>query len=136
MFTLEQLIKIGGLLQFSLLLASANVPKALNWRENLGRLDPFLRSLFWVYGFFIVMMIIGFGTLSLLNAGALAEGSPLARSLCAFIAIFWLARLITQYAVFDARRFLTTWWLKAGYHSLPLIFAYEAAVFGYSALKR
>jgi hypothetical protein len=33
-----------------------------------------------------------------------------------------VARLAVQYFVFDPREFLTTWWLRAGYHLLTVIF--------------
>ena len=51
-----------------------------------------------------------------------AAGSPLARAFCGFVAFFWLARLAVQFFVFDASEFLTTWWLKLGYHALTLGF--------------
>ncbi|MEO6845924.1 MAG: hypothetical protein ABI443_01305 [Chthoniobacterales bacterium] len=131
---LELLLLIAGALHFAILIASALVPHVLDWRRNLAGLHPFLRRLFWVYGVFIVLMIVGFGTLTLLNAGAMAEGQPVARSLCGFIAIFWLARLGVQIFVFDSRPFLTTAFLTIGYHLLTLVFLYLVIVYGWAAL--
>lgn len=131
---LEILLRLAGLLHFAILSASALVPRVLDWRGSLAGLHPFLRRLFWVYGAFIVLVIIGFGTLTLLNAGAMAAGRPGARSLSAFIAIFWLARLAVQLCVFDCRPFLTTRLLTAGYHCLTVAFVYLSAVYGWAAI--
>jgi hypothetical protein len=133
MNTLQILLLIAGLLHFTILIAGALVPRVLDWRANLALLHPFLRTLFWVYGVFIVLVITGFGTLTLLNAGAMAAGQPVARSLAAFIALFWLARLAVQLFVFDCREFLTSPLLTLGYHSLTLAFIYLAFVYGWAA---
>src|SRR5438874_1230136 len=98
---MKTLLQLAGALQLSVLVASAVVPRVLDWRRNLAGLDAFLRKLFWVYGIFIVLVITGFAALTLLHAGSIAAGEPVARSVSAFIAIFWLARLVVQLAVFD-----------------------------------
>ena len=131
---LQILIQIAGVLHFTILIASALVPRVLDWRTNLATLHPFLRRLFWVYGVFIVLTIIGFGSLTLLDSAAMAAGDPVARSLAALIAIFWFARLLVQLFVFDCREFLTTPVLKLGYHGLTLLFVYLSLIYGYVAL--
>lgn len=131
---LATLIFIAGLLHFGILIASALVPQVLDWRRSLAKLDPLLRQLIWVHGAFIVLVIIAFGVLSLTDATALASGTPLARSVSAFIAIFWSARLAVQFLVFDAKPYLRSVWLKVGYHGLTLVFAYIAAVFAAAAM--
>ena len=110
------------------------IPKALDWRKNLALLHPFLRNLFWVYGTFIIIVIIGFGTLTLRYTGELAAGTPLARGLALFICAFWLARLLVQIFVFDARPFLTNWFYRLGYNGLTLAFIYFVTVYGMAAL--
>jgi hypothetical protein len=118
----ELWIRLGGVVHFCILIASAMVPRLLDWRTNLAPLHPFLRRLFWVYGAFIVLTIACFGLLSVGHAKELVAGTPLARGVCVFIALFWLARLAVQFFVFDARPFLTAWWIRAGYHGLTVIF--------------
>lgn len=130
----EYLILLGGCVQLGVLLASALVPGVLQWRTELARLPKLLRQLIWVHGVFIVLVIAGFGVLSILNASSLAAGSMLARSLCAFIALFWGARLLVQWFVFDASGALTTAWLKAGYHFLTLAFGYLTIVYALAAV--
>jgi len=128
------LLQLAGFLQLSILIASALVPRVLDWRRNLAGLNSFLRKLFWVYGIFIVLVIIGFAALTLLHAAAMASGQPVARSVCVLIAIFWAARLVVQIGVFDARPFLTTWFYKVGYHTLTLIFLYLVLIYAWAAV--
>ena len=132
---MKSLLIIGGLLHFVILIASGLTPRLLDWRGNLATLHPFLRRLFWVYGAFIVLMIISFGTLTLFKADELASATPLARSLCAMIAIFWLARLGVQFFVFDARPFLTTAFRRVGYHGLTFLFSALVFIYGCVALN-
>ena len=132
---MKSLVLIGGLLHFVILIASALTPRVLDWRTNLAALHPFLRRLFWVYGFFIVLIIISFGTLSLVNADELASNTSLARSISAMIALFWLARLAVQFFIFDARPFLTTAFRRVGYHGLTLLFAALVFIYGSVALN-
>jgi ABC-type arginine/histidine transport system permease subunit len=132
-FTLENALLLAGLGQFATLTASALVPKVLDWKTTLRPLPPFLRTLFWTYGVFIVMTIIGMGTLTLLHAHAMAAGDAVARSLAAFIAVFWGARLFVQLFIFDARPYLTNRWLKLGDHALTLAFLYFTTVYAIAA---
>lgn len=132
---MKTLLLIGGLLHFVILIASALTPRVLNWRANLATLDPFLRRLFWVYGSFIVLVIVSFGTVSLFHANELASGASFPRTVCAIIAIFWLARLAVQFFVFDARAFLTTTFLRLGYHGLTLLFTALVFIYGCASLN-
>ena len=132
---MKTLLIVGGLLHFVILIASALTPRVLDWRTNLATLHPFLRRLFWVYGCFIVLIIVSFGTLTLLRADELVSTDPLARSVGAMVAIFWLARLAVQFFVFDARPFLTTAFRRVGYHGLTLLFAALVFIYGCVALN-
>lgn len=125
----------GGLLHFVVLIASALTPRVLDWRTNLATLHPFLRRLFWVYGGFIVLMIVSFGALTLWHANELASGTALSRSICGMVAIFWLARLGVQFFVFDPRPFLTTTFLRLGYHGLTFLFTALVFIYGAAALN-
>ena len=128
------LILIGGMLHFGILLASAAVPQVLDFREQLRPLGRLLRQLIWVHGAFIVLVIVAFGLLSIIFATQLAGGSPLARGVCAFIAIFWILRLLVQFFVFDAKPYLKRWPLALGYHGLTLVFVYHAVAYSLAAV--
>ena len=135
MITLHQLILLGGLGHFAILLASAQVPRVLDWKHELAPLHPFVRQLFWVYGAFIVLTIAGFGVLTLMNVDALAAGSQLARGTAALVAVFWAVRLAVQCFVFDARPYLTNAWRRLGYHTLTAAFVFFTLLYGYLALR-
>ncbi len=130
---LELLIQIAALLHLGLLAAAALTPRVLNWRSQLAQLTPILRQLVWVYGSFIVLVLLGFGTISALYAESLAAGSPLSRALCIFLTIFWLARLGVQLFLFDTALVLDRALLRLGYHTLTVTFLYLATVYALAA---
>ena len=131
---MKLLLQFAAALQLSILIASALTPRVLDWQRNLAALHPFLRKLFWVYGTFIVMVIIAFAILTFLHADAMATREPVARSLCVFIAIFWGVRLFVQFAIFDPRPFLTNRFYQLGYHVLTVAFAFLVFVYGKAAI--
>ena len=117
---LETALYGGAAAQFSILIASSLTPKALDWKGTLAQLPKLLRQLFWIYGTFIVLCSVSFSVITLFHAPELATGTPLARSFCGFVAVFWGLRLVVQIAVLDARPFLTTRLYRIGYHLLTL----------------
>jgi hypothetical protein len=132
---LALLILIGGVLHFGILIASACVPQVLDWRKELAKLDPLSRQLVWVHGAFIVLVIVGFGVLSVALPAELANGTLVARGVCGFIALFWIARLGVQFFVFDAKAYLGNWLLRLGYNGLTVVFMYHAVVYGLAAVR-
>jgi len=135
MATLQTLIMISGILHLGTLLGSAQVPRELNFREELPKLSPLLRHWVIVAGGYIVLDLVAFGIISLLFSKELASGQPLARGVCAFISIFWGIRLLIQCFVFDAKPYLRTLFLKVGYHALTVVFAWHTLVYGFAALS-
>ena len=131
---MKTLVQLGGLLHFAILTASALTPRVLDWNRYLAPLPTLFRQLFWVYGSFIVLIIISFGTISLTNAATLASGDLLGRSVCGMIALFWSARLAVQWFVFDAAPYLTNGFLKLGYRALTLAFITLALIYGCAAI--
>jgi len=130
---LPKLIMLAGAGQLCVLVASALVPLRLNWSKDLQVLSRLHRQMYWVYGGYVVLSIIAFGVISLVNAQALADGSRLSRSVCAYIAVFWGIRLSLQ-AVLDVKEHLTAWWLSAGYHVLTILFVGFTVVYGAAAI--
>ena len=131
---LGSLIFMAGVGQLAVLIASALVPFRLNWRGELQCLSRLHRQMYWVYGGYIVLSIVAFAALSILNSRELASGSALARGFCAYVAVFWGIRVGLQ-AVFDVKDHVTTWWLKAGYFVLTLLFAALTVVYTWAALS-
>lgn len=130
MFTNENLLRLGGIVQLSILIASALVPRMLDWRTELAGLKPFLRRLFWVYGAFIVLTILAMCILSIAFAGEIAASRGLGRGFAAFVLVFWAARLFVLFFVFDAGSLLRTKMMRIGYHALTVAFFVLIAAYG------
>ena len=131
---LPTFILLAGLCHFGILIASALVPRVLDWKGELKHLSPLSRHLIWTPGAFIVLTIVAFGVISVANASELAAGSNVARWFCGFVAAFWLARLGIQLFLFDARPFLTNRLLALGYHGLTGVFTYLGVVYAWAAV--
>ena len=132
--TFADLIRIAGVAQLSVLVATALVPFRLNWKRDLASLPTLHRQMYWTYGGYIVLGIVALGTISLACADELAAGSRLARVVCAYGALFWGIRVGLQ-GVFDVKPYLTAWWLVAGYHTLTVLFVFFTAVYGYALVR-
>ena len=130
---LSTLIWLAGAGQLLVLIASAQVPFRLNWREIFSRLPTLHQQMYWTYGGYIVLAIVGQGLISLLCAGELAAGSNLARGVCGYIAVFWGIRLVLQ-GVLDVKEHLTAWWLRGGYYLLTVLFALFTVVYSLGAV--
>jgi hypothetical protein len=131
---LPRLLLVIGFGQLSVLVASALVPIRLNWRREFAALSPLHRQMYWVYGGYVVLSIVGLGLITITSAAELAAGSTLGRAFSLYAAAFWGIRLSLQ-PVLKVREHLTTWWLAAGYYGLTFFFAAFTAVFLYAALR-
>jgi hypothetical protein len=92
--TAERLLVVGGVGQILLALASLAVPRVLGWREELRRVTPFTRQVFWTYGAYVLGAHVAFGLLTLLHAEWFVRGEGPARAVAAFLAAWWGARLV------------------------------------------
>ena len=131
--TLELLLILAGIAHLCITSAGIVMTFVLDWRKNLTPLDALTRHIIWVHGLFVLLMIVGFGLVSLVFHGSLASGEPLARAACGFIAIFWGIRLVIAFFLFDATPFLKSFPLKLGYHGLTVVFVYFTLVYGLAA---
>lgn len=130
---LPTLILIAGVLHLCITSAGLVMTIVLDWRKNLAVLSPLTRHIIWTHGAFVLITIVAFGAVSLLCPTSLASGHPIARAVCAFIAIFWSLRLLIGFAAFDARPYLSNTALKLGYHGLTVVFAYFSIVYALAA---
>ena len=98
---LRTLIFLAGLGQIVLALASLAIPRVLRWAEETAKLRPLLRQMFWTYGAYIWCTNLAFGLVSALAPDWLLDRSPLAAAVTGFIALYWGARVVIQFAYFD-----------------------------------
>jgi hypothetical protein len=133
--TLVLLIQIAGLMHMGLVCAGLMMPGVVQMRVHLSGVPEFIRRLFWVYYTFIGLCLVSFGWLSFTLAERLAEGSPLARAVCGFLAAFWTLRLIAATFIFDLRPYLTNRYRRFGLHVVNLVFAYLPIIYFLAAWK-
>jgi hypothetical protein len=131
---LATLIALAGVGQIALSVGSLAIPKVLKWPEELARLRPLTRQVFWIYAGYICSSHVAFGLLSVLAAAELTDGSLLAAAVSGFIAVWWAVRLVLQFACLDRRDAppgLVFWLAEA---VLVMLFVGFASVYGWAAV--
>lgn len=88
---------------FCVLIASVQVPYRLGWKEDLAKLTAFNRKLMWVHGGFAVYTIFAFGVMSLFLHDEMLRGDCAALSLAFFIGLYWLLRILVDFAYYSHR---------------------------------
>ena len=96
-------LKVAGVGTIVLALAHLAFPRRLEWREELARLSLLNRQIFWVHTFFVCLVLVMMGLLSVLATDLLLAPTPLARWVVGGFAVFWGARLFVQWFVYDSR---------------------------------
>ena len=129
------LLKLTALTYLGLLAAGLLMPGVVGLRQHLGTLPKFIRQLFWVYYAFIGLSLVCFGLGTFFLADQLAAGTPLARAVCGFLALFWSVRFVAGTFVFDLRPYLTNRWRRAGLAAANIVFTSLPIVYGWVALK-
>jgi hypothetical protein len=132
---LTLLLQIAGVMHLGLMCAGLLMPRVVEMRLHLAKLPTFIRQLFWVYYSFIGLCLVSFCVITILFSDALAAGSPLARGLCVFFAMFWTVRLFAATFVFNMKPYLTTSFRRLGYHAMNIVFAYLPIVYAWAAWK-
>jgi hypothetical protein len=97
----KTLLIAAGAGQLVLILASLAIPRLLRWPEDVAKLRPLTRQVFWTYAGYIWATNLSFGLVSTFAPGWLLDGSPLAGAVCGFIATYWGARVAIQFLYFD-----------------------------------
>jgi hypothetical protein len=129
------LLQLASFTYLGLLAAGLLMPRVVGLREHLRLLPKFIQQLVWVYYLFIGLCLVSFGLGTFLFADQLASGTPLARALCGFLAVFWTARFVVGTFVFDLRVYLTSPWRRIGLTAANLVFTALPFVYGWAALK-
>lgn len=127
-------VVLAGLGQLGLAAGSLWIPRVLGWREETMRLTRLTRQVFWTYSFYIWGTNVCMGALSAFAPATLLDGTPLARAVCAYIALYWGARLLLQLFCYD-RTVVTTATLRLAEATLAILFAFLAATYGYLLLR-
>jgi hypothetical protein len=86
-------VRAAGVLHFATLILACFTPIPPDWDANLAKLPPVHRRFAVSQNAFIGAVIAFCGFICLLFARDLVSGSPLARVVCAGIALWWGGRL-------------------------------------------
>jgi Membrane bound O-acyl transferase family len=118
------------------LVASFQAPVRLGWREDIPKLTRFNQKVFWVYGFYILLCIVGFAVLTWRLHDAFLAGETAARWLAGFIAVFWTVRVLVDVFWYDHRDWPPGNALVAGHALVMSLFCALAAVYWITAFAR
>ena len=131
MRSLLLLLWLGGLVQVAIASANLFLPAKLKYRENLSRVSPIIRQIFFVHSVYIVGVVLLFAALTFGFAGELVSGHGLGRFLAGSIALFWLLRAPVQLLYYDATLRKQNRWGDLAFTSAALFLAvaYGAASF-------
>src|SRR5262245_28468602 len=122
---------IGHLL---VLIASVQVPYRLGWKRDIPKLTRFNQKIFWVYGFYILLCIVGFACLTWLLHDSFLAGESAARALAAFIAVFWTVRVLVDLFWYDHRDWPPGNSLVVGHAMVTSFFCTLAVIYWSAAL--
>ena len=93
-------LQIAGMLQLILSLAHFAIERWFRWREELQKVSLFTRQVFWVHMRFLMLVLAGFGGVSLMCADELLTASRLSCCALGGLTIFWGARWYCQFFVY------------------------------------
>ncbi len=99
--TMTHLIWVAGCIHIGIVLANVPLPRMLRVRENLTNVPRFIRQVFYVHWFYIVLVVGFFAALCFGFARDLMGASSVGRFLSAFMAGFWLLRIGLQWLYYD-----------------------------------
>jgi len=128
--TIQQLVFIAGLAQVVLVLGSLAIPKILNWRPELAKVQPLIKQMFWTYAAYILVINLCFGLLSIFDCQDLIKGSKLAMLITGFIAVYWISRVLIQFFYFDRANFPAGKWNRLAEVLLVSLFVFLSVVYG------
>jgi len=132
-FTNQQIVCIAGIGQIILATCSITIPKILNWRGELTKVQPLIKQIFWTYACYILMINLCFGLVSAFAYTDLCNGSRLAVLCSGFIAAYWISRILTQFFYFDRSSFPKGKWYMVGETLLVMLFVFLASVYSFTA---
>jgi hypothetical protein len=125
---MRTLVIASGVVQLGIVGASLLVPLVLRWREEVARLTPLTRGVFWTYSGYIVGTNLALALVSLFLPDALLGAGPLPVAVAAYGALYWGVRVVLQVACY--RRHAPKGRLYALADAVfSLAFAFAAVVF-------
>jgi hypothetical protein len=126
-------LRLAGLAQIALVMGSLAIPRILNWRGELAKVQTLIKQMFWTYAAYILVINLCFGLVSVFCYQELSNGSRLATLLTAFIAIYWISRVLIQFFYFDREAFPKGLLPRVGEVVLVTLFVLLSIVYSWAA---
>jgi hypothetical protein len=128
--TLELHLKIVGALLILLALAHLTFAKRFNWKTETERMSLLNRQIFYVHCFFISLVLVFMGALSLFSTRLLLQPGELNKLVLIALIVFWSARLFIQFFVYDVRLLKDNRFNTAMHVLFSAFWTYCVATFG------
>jgi hypothetical protein len=96
-----RLVYLAGVIYTGIVLVNFILPRKLKTSENMASVPRFLRQVFYVHWFYIVLIVAFFAALCFGFPEDLMGASGVGRFLSAFMAGFWLIRVVLQLFFYD-----------------------------------
>jgi len=129
---ITQLVWLAGMAQVVLSICSLAIPKVLNWRSELNKVQLLIKQMFWVYAAYILVINLCLGLISLFACNELTDGSALAKAFTGFIAVYWISRVAIQFLYFDRNGFPKGAWYTLGEVLLVGIFIALSMIYSFA----
>jgi hypothetical protein len=130
---LPVLVVVAGAGQLALIVASFAIPRVLRWHEEMAKLRPLTRQVFWTYALYIWATNLSFGLVSL-RPDWLLDRSPLAGCVTGFMTAYWLGRILIQFFWLDRSSAPPGWHVRLAEVALVVLFFYLALVYAAALL--
>jgi hypothetical protein len=121
----------AGCIQVAIVLANFYLPGKLRYSENMARVAPIIRQVFFVHAGYIVGIVLLFAVVTFGFADELASGRGLGRFLAAAISVFWLVRVPVQMFYYDGSLRRAN---RLGDAAMLAALAFLAAAYGAAAI--
>ena len=96
----ESLIRLAGAGLLLIAVANCVVPKMLNYKENLARVDRMFGQVFKVHAAYTIVTVLGMGILCLWRPGFFLKTEE-GRAVAAFLGLYWGSRFLLQQFYYD-----------------------------------
>lgn len=97
----KYLIWLAGAVQLAIVAMNMALPPRLKTKENLAKVDPIVRQVFYSHWFFVMLAVAIFSVLCFAFDADMAGKSAVGRFLSAALALFWLLKLLIQFTCID-----------------------------------
>jgi hypothetical protein len=122
-------LHIVGVVMAWLVVVNLCVPGRFHWREEMARLSLLNRQIFEAHAVFLVLTLALFSALLLTCGEALLQPTRLSRAMLIGLTIFWLLRMVMQWAFYSPAIWRGHRFNTAMHYLFSAIWIYVSSVF-------